>query len=156
MTKEELTVYIKENFSGELELIQNKQPEPYIIVKADDITGFARFLHDDLKLQMNFMMNMAAVDTTERFEIIYNVCSYRLKHRLFFKIILDREKPEFDSVISIWLAANWYEREIWELYGINVRNHPNLTQFLLPDDWDEGHPMRKGWTGTDFIVMPEK
>jgi len=155
MTKEELTAYLKENF-GELELIENNQPEPYFIVKAEKVVDFARFIHDDPKLQMTFMMNLAAVDTGERYEIIYNVCSYRLKHRLFFKTILDHEKPEIDSVMKVWRAADWYEREAWELFGINIRNHPNLTRFLLPEDWDQGFPMRKGWIGRDVEPLPER
>lgn len=163
MNREQLTDYIKVNLSSGqagspigLEIIDNNQAEPYFLIKTDDLLRFSRFVHDDPQLQMTFLMNVAAVDTGERFEVVYNVCSYALKHRLFFKIVLDREKPEIESVISVWPAANWYEREMWELYGINVRNHPNLTRFLLPDDWNEGFPMRKGWTGTDFIPLPER
>lgn len=156
MTKEELTEYIKANFSGELEVIESSQPEPYLIIKADAVVAFSKLLHDDPKLQMTFMMSLSAVDTGERYEIVYNVCSYRLKHRLLFKTILDHDKPEIDSVLNIWPAANWYEREAWELYGINIRNHHNLTRFLLPEDWDEGHPMRKGWVGKDVIPFPER
>lgn len=155
MTKEELTSYLKENYGG-LELIENNQPEPYIVIESDKVVDFARFIHDDPRLQMTFLMNLAAVDTGERFEMIYNVCSYRLKHRLFIKIILDHEKPEIDSVMKIWPAADWYEREAWELFGINIRNHPNLTRFLLPDDWDQGFPMRKNWVGRDVEPLPER
>lgn len=156
MTKEELTDYIKETYSGEVEIIENDQPEPYMIIKAGEITSFASFLHDDLKLQMTFLMNLSAVDTGERFEMVYNVCSYRLKHRIFFKILLDHTNPECDSTLKIWPAANWYEREAWELYGIKIRNHGNLTRFLLPDDWDQGYPMRKDWVGKDVVPFPER
>ena len=156
MTKEVLTSYLIESFSGELEVIENDQPEPYFIVPAGQVVDFARLLHDDPKLQMTFMMNLSGVDTGERFEAVYNICSYRLKHRVYFKIILDRENPEFDTVREIWPAADWYEREIWELFGFNVRNHPNLTRFLLPDDWDQGHPMRKDWVGRDVEPLPER
>lgn len=156
MTKQDLIAYIGENYSGTAELIENDQDEPYYIIPAKDVVAFSRFLHDDLKLKMNFLMNLAAVDTTEKFEIVYNVCSYKVKHRLYFKIIIDRDNPQFDSVISIWTAADWYEREIWELFGINVNNHPNLTRFLLPDDWDDGYPMRKGWQGKNVIPLPDR
>ncbi len=156
MTKEELTEYIKDNFSGEPEVIENDQPEPYFIVKAEDVVAFSRFIHDDPKLQMTFMMSLSGVDTGERYEIVYNICSYRLKHRVFFKTILNHEKPEVDTVLDIWPAANWYEREVWELFGITIRNHPNLTRFLLPEDWDEGFPMCKGWVGKDVIPFPER
>lgn len=156
MTREELTEYIKENFSGEIEVIENDQTEPYLIVKTGEVISFARFIHDDLKLQMTFLMNLSGVDTREAFEIVYNVCSLKYKHRIFFKIILDRTKPEFESAISVWPSANWYEREVWELFGINVAGHPNLTRFLLPDDWDQGAPLRKDWVGRDVIPFPER
>jgi len=155
MTKQELTGYIKQNFSGELEWVENNQPEPYVIVKAGDIVAFSRFIHDDPNLQLTFLMNLSAIDTKERIEIVYNVCSYQLKHRIYIKTIVDRDHPEIDSVMTVWPAANWYEREMWELFGVNVRNHPNLTRFLLPDDWDQGNPMRKGWVGRDVIPFPE-
>jgi NADH-quinone oxidoreductase subunit C len=156
MTKEELTEHITGNFSGTLELIENNQPESYFIVKADQLRDFSRFIHDDPQLMLNFLMNLSVVDYSERFEIVYNVCSYRLKHRIFFKIMLDHDKPEVDSVMKIWPAANWFEREAWELFGIHVRDHPNLTRFLLPEDWDQGHPMRKDWVGRDLIPLPER
>ena len=156
MTKEELTKYIKENFPRELEVIENEQSEPYFIVKADDLVSFCRFIRDDPNLIMNFLMNLSGVDTGERFEVVYNVCSYRLKHRIYFKILLDRQNAEFDTVRSVWPAADWYEREVWELFGMNVRGHPNLTRFLLPDDWDQGHPLRKDWVGKDVIPFPER
>ncbi len=156
MTKEQLTRHIKENFSAELDVIENEQPEPYFIIKADNLVKFCRFIHDDPGLVMDFLMNLSGVDTGERFEVVYNVCSYRLKHRIYFKILLDRQNAEFDTVRSVWPAADWYEREVWELFGMNVRGHPNLTRFLLPDDWDEGHPLRKDWVGKDVIPFPER
>jgi len=155
MTKEELTTCIADKFPGKLERIENKQAEPYFILRADALVEFSRFIHDDDRLQMTFLMNMSAVDAGDHFEIVYNVCSYRLRHRLYFKIILGRSGPEFETVISIWPAANWFEREIWELFGINVKGHPNLTRFLLPEDWDDGHPMRKDWVGKNVVPLPE-
>jgi len=156
MTKEELTAHITENFSGTLEIIETNQPEPYFIVKAHELRDFARFIHDDPQLMLNFLMNLSAVDTGERFETVYNVCSYRHKHRIFFKVYLDHDKPEVDSVMKIWPAANWLEREAWELFGILIHDHPNLTRFLLPEDWDQGFPMRKDWVGRDVIPLPER
>jgi len=156
MTKDELTGYIMQHFSGRLERIENDQPEPYFIVHCDDLTALARFIHDDPKLVMNFLMNLSAVDTKERFEMVYNVCSYPLKHRLYVKTVFDRDHPEVDTVMGVWPAANWYEREVWELFGIAVRNHPDLTRFLLPDDWNEGHPLRKDWVGKDVVPFPER
>ncbi len=157
MNKSELAEYIVENFSGTLETIETDQPEPYFLVKSGELLAFSRFIHDDPRLMLHFLMNLSAVDTGERFEIVYNVCSYRHKHRIYFKVAIDdHDRPEIESVMDVWPAANWHEREAWELFGINVRNHPNLTRFLLPDDWDQGHPMRKDWVGRDVIPLPER
>ncbi|MCK5124863.1 MAG: NADH-quinone oxidoreductase subunit C [candidate division Zixibacteria bacterium] len=155
MTKEELISYIQENFSGKVELIENDMPEPYFLIEPKAIVAFSRFIHDDNKLIMHFLMNLSGVDTKENMEVVYNVCSYRLKHRLFFKTVLPHEKAEVDTVKEIWAVADWHEREAWELFGINFNGHPNLTRFLLPDDWDQGHPLRKDWVGRDVIPFPE-
>ncbi len=157
MTKADLTAYILENFSGKIEVFENDQPEPYFIIDPQDLVGFSRFIRDDPKLMLHFLMNMSGVDTGEHFEVVYNVCSYRHKHRIYFKIILpDREKAEFETVRGVWRAADWFEREIWELFGMNVKGHPDLTRFLLPEDWDQGHPLRKDWQGRDVIPLPER
>lgn len=157
MTKEELTFYIQEQFSGKLELVETDQPEPYFIVGKGDLLDFARFIHDDPRTMLHFLMSLSAVDTGEGFEMVYNVCSYRHKHRILFKVRIDsRDNPEIESVHKIWPAANWYEREVWELFGINILNHPYLKRFLLPDDWDQGNPMLKDWVGKDVIPMPER
>lgn len=156
MNPAELTTYITSNFSGQLETVENDQAEPYFIVGLSDLVPFSKFIHDDPKLELNYLMNMAGVDTGEQFEVVLNPCSLLNKQRLFFKVVLDRTHPIFDTVSNLWAAANWYEREIWELYGFDITGHPNLKRFLLPDDWDDGFPLRKGWIGKNVIPLPEK
>lgn len=156
MTKQELTSYIQEKFSGEIQVIENDQKEPYLIIQPKDLHRFCRFIYDDTRLLLTFLMNMSGVDTKERFEVVYNVCSYRYKLRLYFKILIPYDKAEFDTIRDIWPVADWFEREIWELFGVNVNGHPNLKRFLLPDDWDQGYPMRKDWQGRDVITLPER
>lgn len=156
MNREELIAYLLEKFSGKIELLETGKAEPFFILKnGGDLVSFCRELKDDVKLEMNFLCNIGAVDTGERFEVVYNVASIRNKYRFDFKMIFDYEKAEIESVREIWPGANWHEREVWELYGINVKNHDNLTRFLLPDDWDQGFPMRKDWDAPDFKRMPE-
>ncbi len=156
MTKDELTEYISKKFGDRVTHLEAGKYDPLFEVKADDIVDVCRELKEDPELAFDYLANMGGVDTTERFEVVYNLASVYKKLRVDLKVVLSYEQAEIDSVIDVWPSANWYEREVWELYGINVRNHPNLTRFLLPDDWDQGFPMRKDWDAPDFIRMPER
>ena len=120
-----------------------------------DLLTVTTALREDENVSFDFLFNVAAVDTGEKFEVVYSVASIGKSLRLDFKFSLAYENAEIDSVQEVWPGANWHEREIWELYGINVRNHDNLKQFLLPDNWDQGYPMRKDWDAPDFVRMPE-
>jgi NADH/F420H2 dehydrogenase subunit C len=155
MTKDELRDYIIGHFEGKLTLLDTGRYDPIFEVKPADLVETARALRDDEQLRFDFFCCLSAVDTGERFEAVYSLASINDKHRVDIKIIFPYDAAELDSVQEIWPAANWYEREMWELYGINIRNHNNLTRFLLSEDWDHGYPMRKDWDAPDFIRMPE-
>jgi len=156
MNREELIAYLQEKFQDKIELLESGKVEPFFHIKSPaDLVPFCHAIKDDPALDMDFLCNISAVDTGERFEIVYDVASIEKKIRFDFKLIMEYEGAEIDSVIEVWPGANWFEREIWELFGINVRNHGNLKRFLLPDDWDQGHPMLKNWDAPDFKRMPE-
>ncbi len=155
MTREELARYVTDNFNGKFKPLDTGRYDPLFEVAAGDLLEAARALKDDDNLKFDYLCNLGGIDTGEHFEVVYNVASVTKNLRLDFKIILPYDAAEIESVQAVWPAANWYEREVWELYGINVRNHDNLTRFLLPDDWDQGHPMRKDWDAPDFVRLPE-
>lgn len=79
-----------------------------------------------------------------RFEVVYHLHSLAQNRRVRLKCRLSGEAPEIDSVYSVWRSADWFEREIFDLFGVRFRNHPNLTRILMPLDW-EGHPLRKDY-----------
>ena len=83
----------------------------------------------------------------DRFEIVCYLYSTEFKERFFVKVILDSKKPEMPSLTSIWKSANWYEREAYDMYGINFTNHPDLRRIYMPDEF-EYFPLRK-----DFPLM---
>ena len=155
MTHDELKDYIAQKFGDRMNLLDTGRDAPLFEVKPDDLLEVARTLKEDEELAFDYLCNLGGTDTGERLEVHYNIASTSKNHRLDFKVILSSDNPSVESVQQVWLAANWYEREVWELYGFEIKNHDNLTRFLLPDDWDQGHPMRKGWTAPDFIPLPE-
>ena len=79
-----------------------------------------------------------------RFEVIYHLHSLERNQRLRLKCLVSGVNPEIDSATGVWRAANWYEREVYDMFGITFRNHPNLTRILMPIDW-EGYPLRKDY-----------
>jgi len=154
MDFEALKQHIAANYP-EMTLLETGKCEPMYEIKPGDLVATCQKLRDDDKFKFDFFCNLGGVDTTERFEAVYQIASTITKARVDFKVILPYDNAVIDSVQTVWPAANWYEREMWELYGIDIKNHGNLKRFLLPDDWDQGYPMRKDWDADDFIRMPE-
>lgn len=77
-------------------------------------------------------------------EVVYNLYSVPFNQQLMIKVSLVRSKPEIESVSHIWKTADWHEREIFDMYGVNFLHHPDLRRILMPADW-EGHPLRKDY-----------
>jgi len=155
LTFDDVKNHIASHYSDKFVTIETHL-EPRYQVKPADLLEACRILHDDDNLRFDFLNSLAAVDTGEQFEVFYSLSSVSHSTRLDFKVTLDRSNPVVTSVQSIWPSANWYERELWELYGIKVSQHDDLGTFLLPEDWDLGFPMRKDWQGPDdFVKLPE-
>ena len=104
---------------------------------------------------MAYLSSISGVDTARI--LTSSISSLRLeyKHKLTVRTKVDRLGGKIDTISTVIKGANWFEREIWELFGVEFVGHPNLTRFLLPDDWDEGNPMLRDWTGRNFVKMPE-
>jgi NADH-quinone oxidoreductase subunit C len=128
-----------------------------VLVPTERIVEVLRTLRDDEGLQFNFLMDLTAVDylgREPRFEVVYHLASIeeqprasypsKLYHRLRVKIGVPEAKCEAPSVVDVWPAANWMEREAWDLYGIRFVGHPDLRRILLYDQF-EGHPLRKDY-----------
>jgi NADH-quinone oxidoreductase subunit C len=123
-----------------------------LTVKFDkaNVVDVARFLRDDEYLQFNYMVDVTAVDwatRSDRFEVVYNVFSMKLNFRLRFKVAVDESDLQVETVSGVWKAADWYERETYDMYGIKFANHPDLRRFYMPEEF-EHYPLRK-----DFPVM---
>ena len=104
-------------------------------------------LRDDPALQFNFLSDISCVDwysSEPRFEVVYHLFSIPKKARLRLKVRLGGDDPRTESVTSVWPAANFFEREVFDLFGIRFQGHPYLRRILMPESW-EGHPLRKDY-----------
>src|SRR3989338_1918154 len=127
-------------------------------VKPAAVPEIARFLHDDPESSFDMLSDVLAVDYPEdedRFEVIYLLKSLPRNHRLRLKARLPEDNPTIPTVTTVWHAANFLEREVYDLMGITFAGHPDLRRILMPEDYDEGYPLRKdfptegrGWRST--------
>ena len=111
------------------------------------IVEVLRMLRDDPELEFEMLTDLTAVDylgEVPRFEVVYHLYSVAKNHRVRIKARVAEDAPEIESAVSLWPSANWMEREVWDLYGIRFRNHPDLRRILLYEQFD-GHPLRKDY-----------
>ena len=95
----------------------------------------------------NFLEDVTCVDwypVEPRFHVTYHILSHGLKQRVRLKVLADSVDPSVDSITSVWPSADFYEREVFDLFGVRFHGHPNMRRIMMPDDW-EGHPLRKDY-----------
>ncbi|MDE3061973.1 MAG: NADH-quinone oxidoreductase subunit C [Acidobacteriota bacterium] len=95
----------------------------------------------------NFFEDMTAVDwfpSAPRFQLSYHILSHKLLERIRLRVMLEETNPAVESITPVWPAANYYEREVFDLFGIRFEGHPNLRRIMMPDEW-QGHPLRKDY-----------
>jgi NADH-quinone oxidoreductase subunit C len=113
-------------------------------IARDDIRSAAKTVRD---AGYNFLVDVTCVDwfpSEPRFEVTYHILSLTLKERLRLCVLVDSLEPEVASITPIWPSANFYEREVFDLFGVRFGGHPNLRRIMMPDEW-EGHPLRKDY-----------
>jgi NADH-quinone oxidoreductase subunit C len=121
--------------------------EMTIYVERSAIRDACILLRDDADCPFNFLADVTCVDwfpSEPRFEVVYHLLSITKKERVRLKVRLDGSSPALDSVTQVWPAANYFEREVFDLFGVRFAGHPYLRRLLMPEDW-EGHPMRKDY-----------
>jgi NADH:ubiquinone oxidoreductase subunit C len=156
MTKEEIENKLRHDFGNFIEFQETSQPEPFIYIAKDKYMEFCRYLKENSDLAFEFLFQLGGSHFEDRFEIFLCLASPKHKHELVLKVKLPLDNPEIKTVTGIWQVADFYELEAMELFGIQVIDHPNPRPLLLYEGWEYGYPMRKGWTGPDFIPMPDK
>ena len=116
-------------------------------IDPERIVEVARLLRDDSELEFEMLTDLTAVDylgEEPRFEMVYHFYSVARNHRLRIRARVPEEAAEIDSLVGVYASANWMEREVWDLYGIRFRGHPDLRRILLYEEF-EGHPLRKDY-----------
>jgi len=143
-----LIASLQEKVPGaELETAPSLDPQLTVYASRDHVPAIARALRDDPALAFDFLAELTAVDfwpKEPRFEVVYMLVSIANRLRLRMKVRIAGEDPHLATVSGIWPAANWLEREVYDMFGINFTGHPDRRRILMPDDW-QGFPQRKDY-----------
>lgn len=141
MTNEELKIKITElvpsatfEDGGEWVTI-NIEPQNWL--------SFSQQLRNDVSLHFDYLFCLTCIDWKTHLTMVYHFSSTRYRHNMVVKVKLDRNKPEIETVSHIWRTAEFHEREVFEMFGVNFLNHPDLRLLILPDGWEGKNPLRK-------------
>lgn len=118
--------------------------EMTLTIPREEIVGAARCVQE---AGYNFLEDVTAVDwlpAAPRFQVSYHLLSHKHKQRVRLRVMLDEASPAVETVTSVWPSANYYEREVFDLFGIRFDEHPNLRRIMMPEEWT-GHPLRKDY-----------
>lgn len=139
---------IKEKFPGQVVEVVEFRGQVSVIVKKDRIVAILSYLHNDPSLSFDHLQDLTAVDYMKkkdiRFEVVYNVYSIRHRNHIRIRAQVPEGDAKIDSVVPIWVGADWHERECYDMFGISFTGHTDLRRILMPEDW-EGHPLRKDY-----------
>jgi NADH-quinone oxidoreductase subunit C len=158
MTTQEIHERLKAKFGEAVGPLSEPKIDAFCVVKAEAIVEVCRFLKAEPGLEIDFLEDETAVDWPKKnvIEVVYHLLSYKHRHGIVLKVEADRAAPSVPTVEGVWKTANWFEREIYDLFGVDFPGHPDLRRIMLPDDW-VGHPLRKdyqeagGWHGMSNV-----
>lgn len=157
-------------------LLQDKHPDavtetvldasrPYAVIAVDHWPKVARFLRDEPRLGFDFLRSISAIDllADDKLACVYDLMALPpasatelmgVRHTFAVRVVTDRKSPSIPSVADVWAAADWHEREAYDLMGIDFPGHPDLRRILCPEDW-EGYPLRKDYVfPTEYHGIP--
>ena len=145
---------IQEQFAEEILEAHAFRGDETLTIRASALRAVAAFLKETPGLDFNFLMDLTAVDylfyaggripKEWRFEVVYHFFSLKHNHRIRIKVALDEKNPEVDTLCDLWHSANWYEREVWDMFGIRFKGHPNCKRILMYEAF-QGHPLCKDY-----------
>jgi NADH-quinone oxidoreductase subunit C len=145
MTSEEIHSALAAKFGAEkIAALSPANRDAFLVIQPADLVELCTYLKQELGFDC--LMNLSAIDWPKKnqIEVVYHLWSYAKKHAFILKLSLDRAAPEVASLYPVWKAADWLEREQYDLLGVIFTGHPDLRRIMLPDDW-VGHPLRKDY-----------
>lgn len=134
---------LKKSFESKILEIYQSTGSTFVRVDRDSIVEISEYLKNEH--HYTYLADVFGIDrytSEERFEVVYNMISLRDGVRLFLKVRCEEEQPEVESVTNVWSSANWAEREVYDMFGIQFNNHPDFRRILMPEDFDY-FPLRK-------------
>ena len=144
MTPQEIGKALKDKFGDAITELALEGKLPHAVIDPAQIVEVCIFLRDDDDLKFDFLSNEGGRDLGDKLEVFYLIYSYNRHHSFALKTRFPKDDPRVPSVAGIWPAANWHEREAFDMFGIQFEGHPDLRRILLPPDW-EGFPLRKDY-----------
>lgn len=146
MTSEEIIRLLQPRFSHILLASTPGGRHPHVQIRAEGLPALGRYLKDEPDLRFDLLRCISAVDWPQKnmIELSYDLMSIPFGHAFAVKLALDRAHPEVESVGAVWPAADWHEREAFDLMGVIFRNLQDARRILMPEDW-VGHPLRKDY-----------
>ncbi len=147
MSKTNNKIKIEEKF--EIKIVDKTSDGVEVLeVAKDKFVELVSYIKKDADNLFNMLLSVSGVDKEDCYEVVYHLYSTIFNKKLILKVKLDKENPSVESLSNIYSAANWHERETYDLFGIIFLNHPELERILLPKDWI-GHPLRKNYVNSD-------
>ncbi len=149
---------LKEKFGDAIEEVlfpkEANTDVPIIFVQAARIIDVLGFMKNDAGFEYGFLADLTATDeeSAPRFHVVYNLLSRKSMSRVRVKVRTDEENA-VPTAISLWPAANWAEREVWDMFGVRFEGHPDLRRILMDVRW-EGHPLRKDYPLRGYQIFP--
>jgi NADH/F420H2 dehydrogenase subunit C len=151
MIKKELKHYLETTFPTAK--VEETFDFPVLFLTKEELIPVMTRLKDAPETRFNFLFCETAVDRNPALEMVYHLTSTYYHHDMMVKVLLeDRENPVIESVYSLWEAADLYEDEIYDMFGIRFTNHPNLRRIMLTDEW-VGFPLRKDYQDDKIISL---
>jgi len=155
MIREKILQDLKENFKEDIIDVFDKSPKRvYIDITPESLIKVGGYVFKKLEARFNIA---SGVDLRHHMEILYHFTIEEINLLISLRVKLPKSKPEIDSLVSVFKGADWIEREMHELLGINFKGHPDLRKLLLPEDWPEGvYPLRSDYQEWDEKTIRDR